>query len=122
MTLLSDIDDIVPQNVKKFSAKFAKSLGIFGSVLGGIGSFFTPTPNDIIAACNKAIKKLTDEVNAQFVNMQAYIDQNADYDYFLNNVENAWRYDDHDDGTSWHDTQGIKCLFNLLLHLHVRRE
>ena len=63
--------------------------------------FRIPSPDDIIDACNKALAELTDEVNDQFTNMQAYVDQaildeesqlmNLDYqqyhDYFTGCVD-----------------------------------
>eukprot|EP00111_Clytia_hemisphaerica_P022379 TCONS_00065764-protein len=53
----------------------AGGLGVWGSIIGVVANIGTPTPDDIIAACNEALSELTDEVNQQFDNMQAYVDQ-----------------------------------------------
>ena len=58
----------------KGAAKLAAGLGIWGTLLGFV-QLGNPTPQDIIDACNKALKTLTDDVNKQFTNMQAYVDQ-----------------------------------------------
>jgi len=69
-------------NVVDIAADFSKTakalaggMGIFGSVIGGLGDHFTPTPNDIIDAVNQAIAELTQSVNNQFINMQDYVDE-----------------------------------------------
>ena len=49
-------------------------MSIWGTLLGFI-QLGSPTPQDIIDACNAALKTLTDDVNNQFTNMQAYVDQ-----------------------------------------------
>jgi len=43
--------------------------------VGVVANIGTPTPDDIIDACNEALNELTDEINQQFDNMQAYVDQ-----------------------------------------------
>ena len=58
----------------KGAAKLAAGLSIWGTLLGFV-QLGSPTPQDIIDACNKALKTLTDDVNKQFTNMQAYVDQ-----------------------------------------------
>ena len=71
------IADIV-ELTEKFEpwAKFlAGGLGVWGSIVGVVANIGTPTPDDIIDACNKALAELTEEVNQQFTNMQAYVDQ-----------------------------------------------
>ena len=50
-------------------------LGVFGSVVGIAADKSSPTPQDIINACNDALKKLTEEVNDQFSKMKDYVDQ-----------------------------------------------
>ena len=69
--------DIVALTAKfeSWGKYLAGGLGVWGSVIGVIANMGTPTPDDIIAACNEALAKLTDEVNDQFTNMQAYVDQ-----------------------------------------------
>ena len=85
----------------KWGKYLAGGLGVWGSVVGVVANIGTPTPDDIIDACNKALAELTDEVNDQFTNMQAYVDQaildeesqlmNLDYqqyhDYFTGCVD-----------------------------------
>jgi len=53
----------------------AGGLGVWGSIIGVVANIGTPTADDIIDACNEALRELTDEVNQQFDNMQAYVDQ-----------------------------------------------
>ena len=91
MELSEQINDFVPAGVKKFSEQLAKGLGIFGAVFSGISSFSKPTPDQIIDACNKAIKQLTDEVNAQFANMEGLIDQKI-LEEHKRNMENFLKY------------------------------
>ena len=58
----------------KIAPKLASSLGVFGAVMGFVNEFTKPTPADIIKATNKAISKLTDEVNTRLDEMKGYVD------------------------------------------------
>ncbi|XP_066924874.1 uncharacterized protein [Clytia hemisphaerica] len=63
------------KNFAKYAEVMSVGLGVFGSVVGIAADKATPTPADIINACNVALEKLTDEVNDQFSNMKDYVDQ-----------------------------------------------
>ena len=58
----------------KIAPKLASSLGVFGAVMGFVTEFTKPTPADIIKATNKAISKLTNEVNTRLDEMKGYVD------------------------------------------------
>lgn len=65
----------VSKTFMALAPKLASSLGVFGAALGMITEFTKPSAQDIINACNKAINKLTEEVNARFTDMKDYVAQ-----------------------------------------------
>ena len=58
----------------KLAPKLAPALGVFGVALGFVADFTKPSPQDILNQANKAIAKLTTEVNDRLVKMEGYVD------------------------------------------------
>ena len=58
----------------KTAPKIASSLGVFGAALGVLTEFTKPTAQDLLNEVNKALKKLTDEVNHRLTQMKDYVD------------------------------------------------
>ena len=58
----------------KIAPKLAPALGAFGFVFGFIADLSKPSPQDIIDQTNKAIAKLTKEVNDRLEKMKGYVD------------------------------------------------
>ncbi|XP_065061662.1 uncharacterized protein LOC135688668 [Rhopilema esculentum] len=58
----------------KIAPKLGPALGVFGAALGFVTAFTSPTPQDILNQANKAIAKLTAEVNDRLVKMEGYVD------------------------------------------------
>lgn len=106
------VADVVSLTAKfeEWAEAFSFGLGVWGSIVGVVANINTPTPQDIIDACNKALVELTDEINDQFTNMQAYVDQaimeedsklmNLDYkqyhDYFTGCIDETIKDDMYD--------------------------
>ena len=55
--------------------KLGPALGMIGVALSVVSEFTKPTAADILKATNKAIEKLTKEVNQKFVEMTEYVDR-----------------------------------------------
>ena len=58
----------------KIAPKLGPALGVFGAALGFVSALTSPTPQDILNQANKAIAKLTAEVNDRLVKMEGYVD------------------------------------------------
>eukprot|EP00111_Clytia_hemisphaerica_P020540 TCONS_00060515-protein len=71
--ILQGIETI--QKVSKFASKLSGALGAFGIGLAVLDAFTSPSPQDILDQANKAIEKLTDEVNERLDEMKGYVDQ-----------------------------------------------
>ena len=55
--------------------KLGPALGMVGVAFSVVSQFTKPTAADILKATNKAIEKLTEEVNQKFVEMTGYVDK-----------------------------------------------
>ena len=58
----------------KIAPKLGAALGVFGAALDLVNAFASPTSQDILDQANKAIAKLTAEVNKRLVQMEGYAD------------------------------------------------
>jgi len=83
LSALHDLVDVQAQNAaskyaKRFAAvapKLSAGMGVFGAVFGIISSQTTPDASDAVDAANRAIGKLTYEVNMRLDRMKHYVNK-----------------------------------------------
>ena len=72
---MASIAEAFAKEAGKTAPKVAAALGVFGVALGIITDLTKPSAQDILDNANAAIRKLTNEVNKRFQQMEGYTDK-----------------------------------------------